>query len=418
MGIVVLVGFAAYWPGILRVWAAWLPVDFLPFLKTYQAPEGISLWDPQVDLPGRLLAFFSALRYHFVAMIGVLATMLLWPRRKDWRSDHHFRASVFLTVAFVVMFLAHAWVTVGFSFDTNEAYSSSYCVFCFPVYLGFFSFLGVLLIVIAAPSWKLILPKWLQGLITALILAITTGIGYSTFETFGDSWAEWQIPRVKDGRLQSETISLWGFLENFVGITFNQTRRLIPTAIGFLSGLGVLLVSGILTLKKASGKASFGYVSLITMLVVGFLLAPTQYLGGGYHNYDCDADVIASYAELGTYLADQIPPGSLVYWQGGLSPAPLLYIPDVQVFAPQLNQDYSFQLSGESDALYKYGFWNRELAEQWLAETDYALVVTRYYKDWVKETLQDANNYELLGMAPPTVSCEPEAVIRVFRRIP
>jgi len=121
---------------------------------------------------------------------------------------------------------------------------------------------------------------------------------------------------------------------------------------------------------------------------------------------------------LGTYLADQIPPGSLVYWQGGLSPAPLLYIPDVQVFAPQLNQDYSFHLSGESEALYKYGFWNRELAEQWLAEADYALVVTRYYKDWVKETLQDTEKYELQGIAPPTVLCEPDAVIRVFRRIP
>jgi len=185
MGLVIMIGFARYWPGILKVWAAWLPVDLLPFLKAYQAPEGISLWDPRVDLAGRLLSFFSAFRYHFVAMVGVLATLLLWPRQKDWRSDYHFRAAVFLLVTFVVMFFAHAWVTIGFSFDTNEAYSSSYCVFCFPVYLGFFSFLGILLIVIAAPSWRRTLPKWHQALIAVFVLALTTGVGFSVFETLG-----------------------------------------------------------------------------------------------------------------------------------------------------------------------------------------------------------------------------------------
>jgi hypothetical protein len=418
MGLVVIVGFALYWPGILRVWAAWLPVDMLPFLKAYQAPDGISLWDPRVDLSGRLLSFFSAFRYHFVGVMGVLATLLLWPRRKDWRSDHHFRAAVFLLVTFVVMFVAHAWVTIGFSFDTNEAYSSSYCVFCFPVYLGFFSFLGILLIVIAAPSWRRILPKWLQALIAFLVVFLTTGIGFSVFETLGASWASWAFPRVKGGRILSETVPLWGLLENLFGITYNQSRRLVPTLVGFIFGLVALLASWIISVKKTRGRASFGYVTLITLLVIGFLLSPTLILGGGYQNYDCGDDVLASYDQLGAYLASEIPPGALVYWQGGLSPAPLLYLPAVEVFAPQLNQDYSFHLSGEANALYKYGFWSRELAEMWLAETDYALIVTRYYKNWVRDTLSNEDQYELIGIAPPTVLCEPDAYIRVFRRIP
>ena len=156
----------------------------------------------------------------------------------------------------------------------------------------------------------------------------------------------------------------------------------------------------------------------MVLLVIGFLLAPTAVLGGGYQNYDCNEDVLASYDELGEYLASVIPPGSSVYWQGGLSPAPLLYIPDVEVFAPQLNQDYTFHLTGDADALHKYGFWNRELAEAWLAEADYALIVTRYYRDWVQETLRDSGNYEMVGKAPPAALCQPDAFIRVFRRIP
>jgi len=418
MAAVVILGFALYWPGILRIWAAWLPVGALSFLKAYQAPVGTPLWDPQVDLMGRLLSFFSAFRYHFVALIGVIASVLLWPRRSNWRSENQRRASVFLVVLFGVLFLAHAWVTVGFNLDSNEAYSDSYCVFCFPVYLGFFSFLGILLIVIAAPSWRRILPIWLQFLIVPLVLLISTGVGYASFETFGEAWANAQVPRFRGGRILSESVPLWGYLDNYGGISFNQARRLIPTVVGFLWGLGILLVSGILRLKKVLGEASFGYVALVTLLIMGYLLAPTSFLGAGYQNYDCNSDVVASYAELGAYLKEQIPPGSLVYWQGGLSPAPLLYIPDVKVFAPQLNQDYTFHLSGDSEALRQYGFWNRDLAEEWLAETDYALVVTRYYKDWARDILDQTEKYELVGLAPPAELCEPEAVIRVFRRIP
>jgi hypothetical protein len=192
----------------------------------------------------------------------------------------------------------------------------------------------------------------------------------------------------------------------------------VPTAVGLIFGLGILFVSWIISFKRTRENASFGHVMLVTFLVIGFLLSPTLILGGGYQNYDCGGDVLASYDQLGEYLAGEIPPGSLVYWQGGLSPAPLLYISDVQIFAPQLNQDYSFKLSGDPDALYKYGFWNQELAEEWLAETDYALIVTRYYKNWVRDIVSNEDQYELVGKAPPTVQCEPDAYIRVFRRIP
>jgi hypothetical protein len=45
-------------------------------------------------------------------------------------------------------------------------------------------------------------------------------------------------------------------------------------------------------------------------------------------------------------------------------------------------------------------------------------VVTRYYKDWARDILDQTEKYELVGLAPPAELCEPDAVIRVFRRIP
>ena len=113
-----------------------------PFLVPFQSPEGEHFWNPSVDLYGRLISFFFAFRYHFVAISGVITTLLLWPRKKDWKSPHQFRASTFLTVTFIVLFFAHFWVSIGAGISSNEAYSSSYCVFCFPIYLAFFSFLA------------------------------------------------------------------------------------------------------------------------------------------------------------------------------------------------------------------------------------------------------------------------------------
>jgi hypothetical protein len=153
----------------------------------------------------------------------------------------------------------------------------------------------------------------------------------------------------------------------------------------------------------------------MVFLAAGWLLSPSVALGAGYQTYDCGGDVIASYEAVGADLAARIPAGAKVYWEGGLSPAPLLYIPTVELYPPQLNAGYTFRIGGDPEALLRYGFWNQELAEQWLAEADFILVQERFYEGWLKQALLEPGKFEALGQTSPTVSCREDARIRIFR---
>jgi len=438
MLIVIVIGHAIFWPGILRMWAAWIPSGLAPFLQAYRAPDAIAFWDPQADLDARLISIFWGLRFHFVATTGVLTTLLLWPRKTAWRSDSQRRASIFLTVLFVSLFLLHAYVTVGSGITSNKAYSTSYCTFCLPTYMGFFSFSGILLIVISAPSWRYKLPIWHQGVISLLVFGVTTGIGYASFETLGDGMATWQFPVFTHRWLRHNTLRVWKFLNYHYAISYHQSKRILPTAAGFLTGVVVLLISGGITawnhLIKEGKSRSFGYTVLVTLLATGWLLAPTQALGGGYQSYDCSSDVLATYDSLGAEIQKLIPAGSTLYWQGEPASTVLIYLSDVGIFPAQLNQKFTF-FEGDTEALERYGFWNQELAERWLAQADYAFVGTYYLGNiakedippeikvsdfynapWLVAGLAPEKGFQLIDQVPLPMPCNPNQTIQVFQR--
>jgi len=102
-----------------------------------------------------------AIRFHFAGTIGVLVTLLLWPKRRDWKSESHFRACVFLVILFGLLFFLHAWASLGLNPQSHDAMGKNYCVFCFPLYLGFFSFVGLILVAasasfLAAPNARVV----------------------------------------------------------------------------------------------------------------------------------------------------------------------------------------------------------------------------------------------------------------------
>ncbi len=160
----------------------------------------------------------------------------------------------------------------------------------------------------------------------------------------------------------------------------------------------------------------FGYYVLILTLTAGVLLTPTSLLGLGYKTLDCGGDVISSYESAGAHLAGTIPPDSRVYWKGGLSAAPLLYLPGVQIYPSQINGDYSFYLDGDVNALEKYGYWNPELSNRWLDETDYVLMEQRYYRRWFRDTV-DQDRFVELEPTPDKVICRENSRIRIFKRV-
>ena len=411
-GLVFLGIHAYYWPEIMQLWSRLRNLLPLPNLWRSSLQHSRSAWQPEPSLAGRVLSFFSGISGQFTAMAGVLATLLLWPRKDRWKNQSAMRNALFIAVLFFTLFIMHFWAALG----------KKYCVSCFPGYLAFFSELGLLLIILTALIWRKQLPIWYQVLIFMLVLGLFTGIGFGSFETLGEPLTNLPLPHWLVGSASADVVSLGAVLTNKFGIDAKTLRRLLPVGLG--SGVGLLTLGVAFIIYRrtrphsiATGRiASFGYWAIIIMLIAGTILTPTPLLGSSVFAYNCTGDVIFSYETAGKHLAENIPPGSSVFWKGGLSVVPLLYVPDIKIFPAQINGDYSFQLGDSQEPLDKDGLWNQRLANQWANEADYILVEEHYFTGWMKEFIQ-SSAFQELTPTPPAVPCRDDSQIRIFKKI-
>lgn len=432
-GAVVLIGHLAYWPDILKLWTYWLPDALTPFLDPWREPEAVRYWNPPTDFNGRVISFFYGFRYHFVALWAALSAWILWPARKAWKTAADFRSAVLLSALLLVLGAMHATASLGLN----------YCIFCYPVYLSFFDFTGLLLFLVMLPSLTRQIHPLRQGLLAALLLFLTTGIAYSAFSDFknwGEDLLKKNVPRVANLQILPGTVKLWALLENRFGWPYEaQWRYLIPT-LGLVMGVSILLLAFLIflirRLHKAEPSISPAAYLLSLTLMTGVILSPTKLLGNGFETYDCGQsetersptedlvplpasalDVIQSYEAAGHHLAGLIPAGAKVYWRGTLSAVPLLYLDSPQLFPSQINQDYTLYLTGDDKELERFSFWSNTLARRWVQEADYVLVSKRYYQDWLAEILADPLQFEERTPTAPVSPCDPRSVIHIFARI-
>ncbi len=412
-----------YWPNILRLWVKWFPQAVTPFLDAWRPEIGAPVWQPQIDAINRFWSFMEGLRFHFIPVVGVLVVLLLWPSKQNWKKRSDFRSAVLLLSLFGVLWGLHAWASLG----------KNYCVFCYSVYLAFFSFLGLLFIVVVFPSIDFNPPKTRRWLAIALILAVTLSVGASLYIDLGENifsdqavrrFIRTEIPRFDGFRLRAGKVELQGFLANYFGWDYRevqlQVKRFLTMLLFTGFGLAVALFSllaGKLLSKKWFPAWPTPVLSLLVLLGLGLVLSPTEILGGSRHTYDCDSNVIESYEKTGAYLNEIIPPGTTIFWRGGLSTVPLLYLDDVEIFPPQLNNDYSFRVGGNPNTLVKYGLWNQEVALQWMDQADVILVEDRFYKGWLIDHIE-SQNFPQSKPAPPSATCRKDAEIYIYWSTP
>lgn len=427
---VFLVGHAIFWPGIMRLWATWIPTTLAPFLERWRPPEAIPVWNPTVELRDLLLSFLWGIRFHFVAVVGVITTLLLWPKG-EWRNKANYKASVFLVILFILLFLLHAYAAFGVHTQSVDVMGKNYCVACFPLYVGFFSSIGLVLVAASASSWRRQVGGWRTVVIIVLILGLAGSLGYAAFSEIGEDLyralgsplLDLQVPRVRSLQLLPGSVSLRGLLQNKFGLGYAELTqlsiRVIPLLVGILVGLvlflSIWLISRRVDRRYTSLQASFGVICLVFVLSVGLVASPTPILGGGYHIYDCGWDVISSYEAAGAHLNRVISRNSQVYWSGGDSAVPLLYLNEVRIFPPQINSVYTFRNGGDADALARYGFWNEEMARQWANEADFILIEERLYGGWLRE-LVESSSYDELSAAPLTSPCFDNSNIHIYER--
>ncbi len=427
-GLVFIGGHLLYWPGILRMWAPWFPPSLTPFLDPWRRPPGVLPgWRPQFALTSRLMSFFQGLRYHFVPLVGSAAFILLWPRH--WFNRPQMRASLFLFSLFGSLFLMHAWASLG----------QNYCVFCFPVYLSFFSLSGILLIAASAGAWNR--EARVRAPVLALfLLLLAIGIGFSAFDVLGPALVTQplvrrvmllELPRVAG----VGGLPLWGLIANRYGMDYEAVIRQgqlwgrigASISVAILAAIAILLAarywSGGLTKRQDLGSdrsPSFGTRMLWLLLVAGFIFSPVSLLGGGYRTYDCGGDVIAAYEAAGAHLRSQVSAGSRVYWAMASSPVPLLYLPDIEIFPAQLNGVYSFKRGGEPQRLAAFGLWNQALAETWAAQAEVILIPGSVFQDpgqaWLL-AMVESGAFDELAPTPPVHPCSPRSQLHLFLRV-
>jgi hypothetical protein len=392
-----------YWPEILRLWY-WVPFiqHQLPVQAVYSGGGSI-IWRPRIFLDSRLLSIFQAFRFHFVPLVGSVFSLLLWPKLSAWKSRADFRMSLFLLLLFWGLLYMHAMASIARDF----------CVFCFTPYIAFFNVIGVLLLVVSVKSWNWRPSIAAQILLVAGLVILFTGMGFSAFEDIGRSLLYLPVPRIRDYRILPGFLTWWELLSNKFHVNRYGAMRYISAAFGFSVGISIIVISYIIW-RRAWRDSSVKFAAFLasTVLVVELFISPV--LHGSAGTRDCASDVILANEQIGDHLKGIIPHGSLVYWDGGLSAAPFLYLPGVKIFPPQINDGYSFVSNGDTAELFKFGYWNEEMEAEWKATADFFIIEDKRYNDW--KGFLSPEQFDEFARSPVGTSCLEGSTLRIFRR--
>lgn len=293
------IGHIFFWPGILRMWAEWIPTAMAPFLGPWRAPQGIPLWNPEIKWQSRALSFLLGIRFHFIAFTSLFTSLLLWPEKRSWKSESQFHTSSILAVMFLILLLAHAWASLGINPQTYDALGRNYCAFCYPVYTAFYANLGLLLLAASMSGWEREVISWRNYLVVFVILILAVAVGFSAYDPLGDIWLKWRVPRIltflRTGKILPGIVPLKLYIQRW-GIDYALARRLFPAVAGLIAGVLILGIAGLIILvrmkRKSLSNSSYGYTALAAFLMTGLVLSPTAALGGGLREYDCRSDVL------------------------------------------------------------------------------------------------------------------------------
>jgi hypothetical protein len=407
-GLVLAIGTLWYWPDILKLWAIRLPAPAAPLLTEWRPPAEavgettVEPYEPPTDYR-IFLYFWLTFRLHFLTLVSASAAWLLWPLKWRPRLTGRMQAAIFLSVLLLVLLIAHMQASLG----------GVFCVSCILLYVGYFDFIGFLLLVVAHRFLLRNLSPFRSVLVLAIGAIVILTIGFTTYEDVSTAFARTMIERL-------DRVYLWNALLNVTGLKHLMLFRMIfvlllSALVVFLFALGLLWARRFYADRRTWWRR-VGIIGLHALLILGLILSPTKVLGRGNDFFDCGgSDVLASYEEAGEYLRSVIPPGSQVYWDGRIN-AIFLYLPDVKIYPPQLNHTHSYFIGGDADILLREGLWNDILARQWLAEADYILVETGEKQDWVMQIL-DSDNYVRLKATPKVERCRWQSLILVYKRV-
>jgi hypothetical protein len=398
---ILMLGHLIFWPGILEIWAPWIPSNLAPQLSSFMPTgAGIGGWNPSVNLTNRVVSAFQGLRNHFVAVTGSIFAIFFLYRWKNWNSFHVYRTVIFLAVLFFSLLYIHSWASL----------EDDYCVYCFTPYLAFFNVAGILLAIFSLQAFGRRVHPIIYSIIGVLILVMCTGMGFSLFDEIGEWSSALPVPRIRGGELQGGFTTAGEFLFNKYNLEIKLAKKYTSAAVGAIAGISFIVIAYLSSRKLSQ---DFGRVMLFSFLAAGVLISPL--LAGNLGTLDCDSDIIRANELVGIDLARAIQPGKETYWDGGLSVVPLIYAPQIRIYAPQINDGYSYRGGPNSDSYLRFGLWNDLLDQQWRREADYFIIEEWRYMDWKPFLTPD--QFEELPRTSTSTSCLEGTRLRIFKRI-
>ncbi len=366
--IVPLIVYVAYWPGIFRLWLPWVPKVLRGILPLHKPSTGFgkqSFVPPPANAARRLSAVADVVRTYPLLWLGLIgATSLVWVWRKEGKFYQQvLKATVLLAWALA---LVHAWVTIG---------HSSILLFNLSAYMAFFA---PVFLFVTGMAWHYRNALLSQRGVKAILLVVAGVIFGSGLLTNKAFLAKVGAGLAKGVGAVIAVIIPWHgvppspfqdplLFEGALTLTFVGAGLAVWGALRFFRLWRQGLIS---RWMRRSGQV------FATALVFLGAFSPTPVFSGSFHPYDCtQGDTLAIHRQIGRKLVSLIPPNAKVYWQGIEAVTPLLYLPSsVQTFPPQYNGHFNYRKGGDTDTLYRWGYWNEALAQQWFREADVVLL--------------------------------------------
>jgi hypothetical protein len=402
----------AYWPEIFNmIWRPYFPTDIKQMI-TFLAPmEGIP-WPHIINSYSwidQIQAIAGGLRYSLLPVFIFIVVLLGYPFRHSV-AQPTFKSIMFLFICYLSLGLIHLWAVL----DNNDF------LYSFPAYFLFFNPITLILLPIAYPHLRKRTGVFALSLMVIIIPAITAGIGLHLYRQVSNPLLNLTVPRITQMRLLPGTTHLWQMIYNKFHIDFYSQEYLLPTLAGFIVGVLFLLIGFIAwrLILKSIMNVSYTWFLASSFFIAGFVLTPTVIFSTGTGVVQCNEDIIQAYETVGKELREEIPPGSLVYWESNLSPILLSYIPDVHTFPSQLNRKFYFRMGGDPEILERRNYWNDELARRWLFEADYILLDEEAAKFWEPQLFGVyKGSFDQLKPTSNAVPCQDRTFLRVYKTI-
>ncbi len=397
-----IIGHLLFWPGILYLWERWIP-DFGSITTESDGPSfgadigGNSLYQ-------RVLSLTTALRVFLVPLLGSLLVLIFFPIKKAWKSDFHRKSTVFLLVTFAIFLAAHTYASAGLD----------YCVFCTAQYFAFFGSIGLILFAASYESLKKSDSPLRKILSAVLLIIIFSLVGFSLFELIGNPLNNISFPRIADGKILPGSARLWQILANKFGLSFETSRRLLPTLLGLLIGIVGMLLILIFSKRLAlrHNKTFFNYFIILLFIPILLFLPLINQLPKGSL---CSASVPRIYQSMANRILSRIDPGEKVFTFSNISNVPLIYLPIEHIYPPQVNGDFGLRTSDNTDELLEAGYWSLEAKERWINEAEFFIVGVGELGPWEDEEIESRRIFSM-GSSLFSGACPADENIYIFMR--